>query len=642
MKNKLYPALLSVFLFLSCQHQNEITIKFDGEKEMSGQKIALKDINPNMPRDWDGYNYVVLEYKISTAQRFQLGFTTDWGYNELRIMSYVPGAWNRLAIPLKYYTQLPDAAFDLAATNNKPRYMGWINLGGKRGPMHGVDSVGVRMRKAIGEPEITIRNITLSVEDPGDQYLEKTPAYDEFGQSIRSEYPEKAHSLEDLQKDWEREYALDEYAYDYGYSKYGGYSAARYDNGTGYFRVAQIDGKWWFVDPEGYLFLSVGVDCVGIGQGGNIRDLDKRKEIYKELPPDEFSVRGRRAQLSFGAWNLQRRYGENFEEEASQMILKRMRRWGLNTIANWSDSKIYNRNEMAFIVPMNDLGMDAELMSLCDTYNPDYKKQIEKSVSSFVKKFKGNPWLIGYFVSNEPAWINEEVRLCQIILDGKDRPIKHALKNFLEKNGDTEANRRSFILKSFDDFLGTVSDALKKYDPDHLNLGIRFGDPDTLGEDLLSICKNHFDVFSFNCYQLVPDREMLDRAAKILDLPMIIGEYHFGTVDRGLAQSLWQVESEEQRGVAYRYYTENAYSHPNFVGTGYFQWCDQDITGRFDGENYNCGLVDVTDRPYQKLVESVSASSAILYEVHSGTTAPFNVQPKNARGHGSVPDLWNK
>lgn len=642
MKNILFPALLSVFLFISCQHQNGITIKFDGEKEMSGQKIALKDINPDLPRDWDGYNYVVLEYKISTAQRFQLGFTTDWGYNELRIMSYVPGAWNRLAIPLKYYTQLPDAAFDLAATNNKPRYMGWINLGGKRGPMHGVDSVGVRMRKAIGKPEITIRNITLSVEDPGDQYLEKTPAYDEFGQSVRSEYPEKAHSLEDLQKDWERENALDEYAYDYGYSKYGGYTAARYDNGTGYFRVAKIDGKWWFVDPEGYLFLSVGVDCVGIGQGGNIRDLDKRKEIYKELPPDEFSVRGRRAQLSFGAWNLIRRYGEDFEEEASQMIIKRMRRWGLNTIANWSDSKIYNRNEMAFIVPMDDLGMDAELMSLCDTYNQDYRKHIEKSVSSFVKKFKGNPWLIGYFVSNEPAWINEEVRLCQIILDGKERPIKNALIEFLEKNGDTEANRRYFILKSFDTFLGTVSDALKKYDPDHLNLGLRFGDPDTLGEDLLSICKNHFDVFSFNCYQLVPDREMLDRAAKILDLPMIIGEYHFGTVDRGLAQSLWQVESEEQRGVAYRYYTENAYSHPNFVGTGYFQWCDQDITGRFDGENYNCGLVDVTDRPYQKLVESVSASSAILYDIHSGTKAPFNVQPENARGHGSVPDLWNK
>ena len=185
MKYKLVVLCILSILLAGCAGKREITIRFSDDVEMSGKKIALKDINPDLPTDWDGYNYVVLEYKTTTAQRFQLGFTTEWGYNELRIMSYVPGAWNRLVIPMKYFTQLPDAAFDLAATNNKPRYMGWINLGGKRGPMKGVDSVGVRIRKPIGNPEISIRNITLSIDDPGDAYLEDTPAYDEFGQSIR-------------------------------------------------------------------------------------------------------------------------------------------------------------------------------------------------------------------------------------------------------------------------------------------------------------------------------------------------------------------------------------------------------------------------------------------------------------------------
>ena len=41
---------------------------------------------------------------------------------------------------------------------------------------------------------------------------------------------------------------------------------------------------------------------------------------------------------------------------------------------------------------------------------------------------------------------------------------------------------------------------------------------------------------------------------------------------------------------------------PELVGTHYFQWADQPSTGRFDGENYNIGLVDVTDRPYPDLV----------------------------------------
>ena len=232
--------------------------------------MALKDINPDLPTDWTGYNYVVLEYKITTSQRFQLGFTTDWGYNDLRVMSYVPGAWNRLAIPLKYYTELPAPAFDVAATMNKPRYTGWINLGGQRGPLTGVDSVGVRIRKPISNPKIYIRNITLSVDDPGDAYLEKHPAIDRFGQSIYAQYPEKVKSLEDLEKQWREEEAEEVSTERFQYSRFGGYLNSQVE-ATGFFRTEQIDGKWWFVDPEGHLFLSLGVDCVSPGNGGLVR-----------------------------------------------------------------------------------------------------------------------------------------------------------------------------------------------------------------------------------------------------------------------------------------------------------------------------------------------------------------------------------
>lgn len=54
-----------------------------------------------------------------------------------------------------------------------------------------------------------------------------------------------------------------------------------------------------------------------------------------------------------------------------------------------------------------------------------------------------------------------------------------------------------------------------------------------------------------------------------------------------------------ERREAYQYYTENAFAHPGLIGVAYFQWADEDLTGRdYDGENYNCGLADVTDRPY--------------------------------------------
>jgi len=639
MKTAMILGAVALLLLSACEEKT-VRFTFDPDKEVSGTKFALNDIHPGLPTDWDDYNYVAVEYKISTPQRLYLGFTSDAGYNDLRVMSYVPNAWNRIVIPLKYFTDLPDPAHDMAATFNHARYTGWINLeGGKRGPLHGVDSIGVRLRRAIGTPSIEIRDITLYVEDPGDAYLETEPAFDEFGQANLTEWPGKVHSLEELRAAWQAEEDTVVPADRYQYSTYGGYKQKRV-HGTGYFRTEKIDGRWWLVDPEGYLFLSVGVDCVKYGGGGDVRDYENRPSMYKEVPAGE--VLEKIGSLSMARWNLYRRYGDNFQEKAADRVVRRMDAWGLNTIANWSSQEIIGLNRKAFLLSLRNLGMENELMGLCDVYRPDYLSTLKESIQATVAGNLGNPWLIGYFIANEPAWIGQESRLCQLILDGPDKPVKTALQAFLKEHPDTDESRRTFIFNCFDRFLTDVGRIFRQADPNHLNLGIRFGKPDDVDETLLRICAKRFDVFSFNCYEEAPGKEMLDQAMAVMDLPMLIGEFHFGTVDRGLAQALWQVESQAQRGVAYRYYVEQAYSHPAIVGTGYFQWSDQDMSGRFDGENFNCGLVDVTDRPYPEMTAAMSASAEVLFEVHSGIRPPFSERAENPRGFGGIPDLWNE
>lgn len=642
--------IVTVTMFIQCASTQTIyKVQFDSSKEVSGQKFALKDINPELPIDWDNYKFVIIEYKSSTAQRFQLGFTTSSGYNEVRVMSYVPNAWNKLAIPLKYFTELPNPAIDMAATNNHARYTGWINLdlGAQRGSLHEVDSIGIRMRKPIHNPIIEIRSITLAVDDPGDVYMEKSPAVDEFGQSNLVDYPEKIYSLEQLKKEWEKEDKEFVNTDVYNYSKFGGYKQKKV-KGTGFFRTEKIGDRWWFVDPEGYLFLSVGVDCISAGNGGNVYNIDKRAGMYKKLPPtdlmEKYTPEYNRSKpfISFGLWNLYRRYGDEFLEKSKEMIFKRMDKWGLNTIANWSSVDIMNMNRKAFLVSLRDLGMEHDLMGLCDVYKSDFRSKVDNSISEFVALYRNNPWLIGYFIGNEPAWLGEEARLCDLILEGGKRPIKSALIEYLKKVGDTLEHRKEFIFSTFRTFLTVTNQLLKEHDPNHLNLGIRFGNILNLDEKILKSCGESFDVLSFNCYDLYPNAEMMDRALRITNLPMIIGEYHFGTVDRGLAQSLWQVDSQKQRGIAYRYYTEKAYAHPGLIGTGYFQWCDQDLTGRRDGENFNCGLIDVTDRPYKEQVEAMMATAVRLYDIHSGTLQPINQIPENARGYELIPDLWNE
>lgn len=633
-----------IVLLSACQANEPIKFQFDSNKIVSGKKIALKEIAPDLPSDWSEYNYVTIEFRSTTPQRFQLGFTTDEGYNELRLISYVPHAWNKLVVPLKLFRELPTAKHDIAATSNQPRVTGWINLGGERGPLTGVDSIGIRMRAPIGNPQIELRSIALSKEDPGDEYLEKKPAFDKFGQWNLGDYEGKIYSEEQLQKEWAQEMADINTPTDFNYSKYGGYKNKQV-RATGFFRTQLIDGRWWLVDPEGYLFLSYGVDCVAPAGDNYTKNIDKCTNMFQELPPKELFIPAENVSpqthaASFGLWNLYRRYGSDYMEKACEMTIKRMDKWGLNTIANWSDEAVYSLNKKAFTLPLSELAFENSLMGLMDVYESNFEQKIDAAIAKDVEAYKNNPWLIGYFIGNEPSWVMKEQRLCSLILDGNDRPIKTELKNFLEKQGDTPENRKAFVYNTFEKLMKTISGSLKKYDPNHLNLGIRFGYIEQLDDELLRISKEAFDVLSFNCYALAPDPEKMDHALEISGLPMLIGEYHFGTVDRGLAQSLWQVDTQKERGEAFRYYTKNGFAHPGLIGTAWFRWFDQNINGRNDGENYNCGFLDVTDRPYRYMVEAAIETAKSLYDIHAGNKAPVDKAPE-AVGHSPIPDLWD-
>jgi hypothetical protein len=118
----------------------------------------------------------------------------------------------------------------------------------------------------------------------------------------------------------------------------------------------------------------------------------------------------------------------------------------------------------------------------------------------------------------------------------------------------------------------------------------------------------------------------MEEIYRVTGRPIIVGEFHFGVPGRGLAAGLVQVRDQAERGTAYRFYVEQAAAFPAFIGSSWFQWVDQPCTGRMDGENYNIGLVDVTDRPYADLVEAMRTTHRRLEAVHAGTTPPFDTK----------------
>ena len=227
-------------------------------------------------------------------------------------------------------------------------------------------------------------------------------------------------------------------------------------------------------------------------------------------------------------------------------------------------------------------------------------RAIDRAVAEQCEPRKDDPWLLGYFLGNEPPWPGRETVAADAILSGPASPLQNARRHSSPKS-DTPERRRQFLYQSYQKLVEAATAAIRKHDPNHLTLGLRFGS--SAPPEIVKLSRV-FDVYSLNNYAYTVNQREIAKVRDLIDKPILIGEFHFGTPGRGMTPGLKQTASQEERGVAYRYYVENAAADPSIVGAHWFEWVDEPSTGRFDGENYNIGMVDVTDRPYRELVEA--------------------------------------
>jgi len=272
-------------------------------------------------------------------------------------------------------------------------------------------------------------------------------------------------------------------------------------------------------------------------------------------------------------------------------------------------------------------------LGLADIYSDEFARGVDEAAAKQCAPRKDDPLLLGYFIGNEPPWDERESEVVDMILAGPATATQSKLKEFLAK-GDTPGRRKQFVIAAFEKQLELVGTAIRKYDPNHLNLGIRFGGTPT--EEVLR-CGRVFDVCSINVYEYEPTKQ-LERTFRITGRPVLIGEFHFGVPENGLGAGLVQTRDQVERAKGYRYYVEQAAALPGFIGAHWFTWRDEPVLGRMDGENYNIGFVDVTDRPYPELVEGAKATHRLLPDIHSGKLRPFSQRPQaSAAGTPATP-----
>jgi hypothetical protein len=517
--------------------------------------------------------------------------------------------------------QPPATGHDMAAVGNRSRAGYFLGLWGPFVPLTDVEAIGFEMEEPIGSPTLEVRSIRLAKASPGDAVLDDLPLVDEFGQYVHDSWPGKAGSLEDLRRAWRDE---DEALVpgDLGLCRYGGFADTRAE-ATGFFRVERKDGRWWFVDPDGHLFLSLGADVI---RPEMATPAAERAAFFRELPPPELLPARRRdggRGVSFLSWNLRRRFGEGWAAAWTRHTLRRMDAWGLNTVGNWSDERLWEAKGRPYVIPLASWLTDVSYLGLPDVYSDAFVKEAEEKARRQCAPRRDDPWLLGYFPANEPPFPQKELQTVELILSGPETATRAALRRWLAA-GDTEERRKEFVADAFNRYVEITSAAVRRHDPNHLNLGMRSGGRPTAAEVRAA---RAFDVYSVNIYDVEVPAARVKEIAELTGKPILIGEFHFGTPGRGMAASLVQVRDQAERGRAYRHYVENAFAMPELVGTHYFQWADQPSTGRFDGENYNIGLVDVTDRPYPDLVDALKKTHRRVLRLHSGELPPVRERP---------------
>lgn len=507
-------------------------------------------------------------------------------------------------------------------------------------------------------PQFEVAAVYLTAEEPQPFSPVTEPVVDKFGQWTIKNWPGKIQNENELKVLLEGQLASAQTAsFPQNWSKYGGWKEEKFE-ASGFFRTHNDGKRWWLVDPDGYAFVSVGVDCIrsnASGVSSGQEDLfawlpDKNDELYN----DGISARGDYTQVDFYQFNFMRVFGEKWRENWETITSGQIREFGINTIGNWSDIDYARKARIPYVLPLSRFpSAEVQLYrDFPDVFADEYTNNA-KEFAQQLSEYKNDPYLIGYFLRNEPNWAFGAHDIAfEMFATTQPSASKNTFANWLSQQYSSiaEFNQNwnlelpdfeSVTQQVFDEYpsekakedfwkfseilvakyVNVPCDEVEKVDPNHLNLGMRYA---WMSSDLLYKAGERFDVFSINGYGNPGPPETAE-IARISGKPVMIGEFHFGATDRGLpATGIQGALSQTDRGKAYRYYIEQGLARPELIGMHYFQWLDQPVFGRFDGENYNIGLMDICNTPYNELIEAAKLTHNKMYEVASGNEQPFD------------------
>lgn len=400
----------------------------------------------------------------------------------------------------------------------------------------------------------------------------------------------------------------------------------------GFWRIVQTqEGVWWFMSPEGNLEFLNTVTHVHPAQRG--RDKDGPHFVSKDWDGGPHREGG-----DLDAW--------------AAKTIKRVHEAGFKGLGAWCNWAFHKYD----VTISRDLSVWRAGGKLF--YDAEWAGIAEEAIKKQVVPLRDNVNLVGYFPDNELGWKDgfgsanryfdgperdnpnrrEVIKVIQSVwqsIEAFNKDWEVNLKNWEELEGWPELPKHpakaaaklanAWVYHLARDYFKLTTELIRRYDPNHLILGIRYkgGAPRELFRASLGLT----DVQSINIYSADAqlDSELIGAMYEEAQQPIVISEYAFHSLNgrsgnRNLSGFIWgHVTDQQAKAEGYRLFTSRMARVPYIIGADWFQWNDEPPSGREDGEDVNFGVVDIYDRPYKRLVKVIKETKPLLNKLHAAS-----------------------
>ena len=432
--------------------------------------------------------------------------------------------------------------------------------------------------------------------------LHAEPIEVQWKRNVADEWRQSSvRTLDDL-PDWEAPRVADPR------SPYGGWLSQAVDDGTGFFRVERIDGRWWFVDPGGYRYYSVGLTSVRPRTG------EPADTAYAERWADE------------SAW--------------ANDTITLMRELGYNAIGRWSrvESLMAVPRRIPYTTSPNFMGSFGREHGLTTwgygnaryahnaipVFHPDFEAHCDALAREELAPLANDAYVLGHFTDNELP-MPRNLLETTLAIDPEEIPalrynLEAAWAWFRERHGPdvtvdaiTDEDNLDYLGFVMDRYYAITTAAIRKHTPNHLNLGSRLHGAGIHIDQVIAAAGKHLDVISMNYYNVwAPSEGHLERwHTHSPDTPFLITEFYVKGEDSGMDNDPgagWIVPTQRDRGLWYQHFTMRLLEAPNSVGWHYFNY--QDSPG-----DSNKGILNTRFEPHLDFIELMTPIHEHVYSL---------------------------